>query len=156
MTAYDLAMAPDGLVEPAAPYDDHVLVHCPRCNEKAMIHGRMGTVRLTCPTCAFVQATQLPGPVSSGSWLERYNEGEAMFGESLWLETTCCGERRLWALNSRHLDYIEWFVLSTERDADFPSAAGNRQLSDKFPAWMVSSKHRSEVARALQRLRSTL
>ena len=87
---------------------------------------------------------------------ETYNDGGSLFGERLWLETTCCGEHRLWALNVQHLDYIERFVLSTNRDAKFPSLSGNRQLSDKFPAWMTSNKHRSEIARSLRRLRATL
>jgi hypothetical protein len=38
----------------------------------------------------------------------------------------------------------------------FPSDPGNRQLSDRLPAWMVEAKHRGEVLRALDRLRRTL
>jgi hypothetical protein len=88
--------------------------------------------------------------------LEAYNEARAPFGAPLWLETECCGGKRLWALNERHLDYIERFVRSSNRDRDFPSVAGRRQLADKFPAWLTSRKHREEVIKAIQRLRSTL
>jgi len=103
-----------------------------------------------------VQQGPQPSYVLPGSLFETYNDSRSLFGERLWLETTCCGEHRLWALNLRHLNYIERFVLSTNRDAEFPSLSGDRQLSDKFPAWMTSSKHRTDIARALRRLRSTL
>jgi hypothetical protein len=88
--------------------------------------------------------------------LRAYNEGHPPFGAALWLETECCGRNRLWALNERHLDYLERFVLSSNREAEFPSVGGNRQLADWFPAWLVSRKHRDEVAKAIRRLRATL
>lgn len=144
----------DVRIDPAAPYGDHVLVHCPRCDQKASIDARSSRIRLTCSSCALVQ--QHTGRGNPASLFETYNDGDSLFGERLWLETTSCGEHRLWALNLPHLDYIERFVLSTNRDAEFPSLSGNRQLSDKFPAWLSSNKHRSEIARALRRLRATL
>ena len=88
--------------------------------------------------------------------MEAYNHGQLPFKARLWLETECCGGKRLWALNETHLDYIERFVKSEDRDREFPSLPGRRQLSDKFPAWLVSRKHRDEVTRAINRLRSTL
>ncbi len=71
---------------------------------------------------------------------------------TLWYSTECCGGHELWALDEDHLAYALGFVTSRNRTADFPSSPGNRQLADKFPAWMVSAKHRDEVARALNRL----
>ena len=52
-------------------------------------------------------------------------------------------------MNERHLDYIERFVQSTDRDREFPSLPGRRQLADKFPARLTSRKHRDEITRAI-------
>jgi hypothetical protein len=147
-------------VEPESAYDDHVLVRCPRCDARAVIGARSGFERFTCATCGLVKET-LPkgvaaGPLHPRSLLAVYNSGNTMFGARLWLETTCCGGQRLWALNQRHLDYIERFVRSTDREREFPSPPGDRQLADKFPAWLTSRKHRDDVMRAIARLRSIL
>jgi hypothetical protein len=146
-------------VEPREAYDDHVLVRCPACGQRATVHYRGDDLRLTCARCGHSDSIPKPRrhfeerPVPS---LRAYNEGRPPFGASLWLETECCGGKRLWALNERHLDYIERFVRSSNRDAEFPSVAGHRQLADKFPAWLTTRKHRNEIIKAIQRLRSTL
>lgn len=140
-------------------YDAYRLVHCPACDRRAVVRHHRGGLRLTCEHCghAGTEAPSRrhfdPGPDAS---LEAYSDGRLPFNARLWLETQCCGGNRLWALNERHLDYIERFVKSEDRDREFPSLPGRRQLSDKFPAWLVSRKHRAEVLRAIRRLRSTL
>jgi len=95
-------------------------------------------------------------PINPRSALAVYDSGNTLFGAGLWLETECCGGRRLWALNERHLSYLGAFVGSTDRSREFPSPPGNRQLADKLPKWMIEAKHRDEVLRALDRLRMTL
>jgi len=153
-------MAAPNPVEPGEAFDDHVLVHCPECDARAVVDARSGFVRLTCPSCGFVKETQprsaASRPLIPHSLLAVYNDGNSMFGERLWLETTCCGGHRLWALNERHLEYVERFVRSKDRTREFPSLPGNRQLADKLPAWMVSAKHRDEVLSSIARLRQTL
>ena len=147
------------MTSPHAAFDDHVLVHCPKCDEAATIDARSGAVRVTCTACGYVKEVQ---PRSAAlrliplSALTVYNSGNTILGARLWLETECCGGHRLWALNERHLDYLHAFVRSNDRTGEFPSPPGNRQLADKLPAWMVEAKHRGEVLRALDRLRTTL
>lgn len=139
--------------------DDHVLVACPRCQSQAQIAGRSGRLRLTCASCGHVHEDgrdDWSEPFSSGWLLETYGSGGSVFGERLWLEADCCGGHRLWALNARHLDYVDRFVRSTHRDAEFPSVAGARQLSDRLPRWIADSRHRGEIARTIDRLRATL
>jgi hypothetical protein len=126
---------PVGRLTHRDPYD---LVHCPACDRRATIRYDPPDTRLTCGCCGYAKA------------------GLSVPDARLWLETECCGGHRLWAWNERHLDYIERFVTSKDRDREFPSPPGARQLSDKFPAWLVSRKHRDEVTRAIHRLRSTL
>ena len=85
----------------------------------------------------------------------RFRDALAVVRENdlaLWFVTACLGEQ-LWALDEAHLEYSLAFVESRNRTADFPSLPGNRQLADKFPAWMVSAKHRDQVARELRRMR---
>ena len=139
---------------------DHVLVHCPRCTERATIDRRSGVLRITCLSCGFINEEHVQCSEEtrlSRRWaLNVYNSGDTFFGARLWLETACCGGRRLWALNARHLEYLAAFVRSKDRTREFPSLAGNRQLADKLPVWMVEAKHRDEVLRALDRLRATL
>jgi hypothetical protein len=147
-------------VEPTEAFDDHVLVRCPACDARAVIDARSGHVRLTCSTCGLIKETKpksaASGPLIPYSLLAGYNDDNSMFGARLWLETTCCGGRRLWALNQRHLEYMDRFVRSKNREREFPSPPGNRQLADKLPAWMTSRKHREDVSNAIAHLRSTL
>jgi hypothetical protein len=111
-------------------------------------------MRLTCPQCGLVRDAGLPGPLWA---LHVYASGNSMFGgERLWLETECCGGKRLWALNEEHLEYLAAFVGERQRTRAFPSPPGDRQLGDYLPAWMKSRKHRDEVLAALASLRSRL
>jgi hypothetical protein len=137
---------------PPDPYD-YVLVHCPKCDDRATIDGRSGTMRLTCTQCGLVRDARVPGPRSA---LRVYGSGNSIFGAPLWLETECCGGNRLWALNEEHLDYLTAFVGERQRTRAFPSRPGDRQLGDYLPGWMKRRKHREEVVAALGRLRSRL
>jgi hypothetical protein len=140
----------------AASRHDHVLVHCPKCDARATIHAHIGPVRITCAACGFTKDSPRRYSLTRRGLLEDYNRGRTLFDAPLWLETTCCGGRRLWALNERHLDYLRAFVSSTDRSDEFPSPPGRRQIADKLPAWLVQAKHRSDVLRALDRLRARL
>ena len=85
-----------------------------------------------------------------------YAYGTPPFGANLWLEADCCGGERLWALNEIHLDYLEAYVAETQREREFPSPPGNRQLACKLPRWMKLAKNRNEVLQTIDRLRRTL
>jgi hypothetical protein len=85
-----------------------------------------------------------------------YNDETPPFDAPLWLETECCGGKRLWALNRSHLDYLAGYVAETQREREFPSPPGKRQLASKLPKWMKLAKDREEILRAIDRLRTTL
>ena len=87
---------------------------------------------------------------------DTYDHREPPFGAALWLEAECCGGNQLWALNEVHLDYLEPYVAETQREREFPSPSGNRQLAYKLPRWMKLAKNRDEVLRTIDRLRTTL
>ena len=87
---------------------------------------------------------------------ETYAYAEPPFGAALWLVTECCGGNRLWALNERHLEYLADYVAEKQREREFPSPPGSRQLAYKLPKWMKLAKNRDEVLRTIDRLRATL
>lgn len=139
---------------------DLALVHCPSCNEKAEVRSHDGGLRLTCAHCGHSQTSEPPkrhfDPPPPNLSLFSYNVGRLPFNAPLWLETECCGGNRLWALNERHLDYLAQYVAETQREREFPSPPGYRQLATVLPTWMKLAKNRKEVLRAIGRLRATL
>ncbi|MCA0296328.1 MAG: hypothetical protein LCH96_13680 [Actinobacteria bacterium] len=141
-------------VQPDAAFGHKVRVHCPTCGSRATVAPFGSEVRLTSPACGRTDVL--------GTWPEHWPLSFAAArrvvqeaGLELWFVAECCGGHQLWALDEDHVAYELAFVASRNRSADFPSVSGNRQLADKFPAWMVTAKHRDEVARALTRLANT-
>ncbi len=74
------------------------------------------------------------------------------FGAGLWLQTPCCGGRLLWARNADHLDYLSAFIAADLRDTSGTGPVGT--MTSRLPAWLIDAKHRDEVLRHLERLRS--
>jgi hypothetical protein len=68
----------------------------------------------------------------------------------LWLQTTCCNEN-LWALNPRHLDYLESYV-----SAELREGHGHGTMASKLPRWVMSAKNREEVLRCISKLREMI
>ena len=106
---------------------------------------------MTCSHCGSVLEST-PQPRLSW-WSMRQDGREPAFGLRLWHATECCGGNVLWALNEPQLDYLQRFVISTQRDRDFPSLSGNRQLAYKLPKWMQIAGNREELLQGLSRLR---
>jgi predicted RNA-binding Zn-ribbon protein involved in translation (DUF1610 family) len=143
------------------PVLDHALVHCPSCDGRATVMHREDGTRLACPECGHTKTTTRPR--DKPSWLryrdvtlEAYDADLPPFGARLWLETECCGGNRLWAMNESHLHYLAAYISETQREREFPSPPGDRQLAYKLPTWMKLAKNRDEVLRSIERLRATL
>jgi hypothetical protein len=139
--------------------EDIALVRCPSCDARATVHWSEDGLRLACPACGHAKTAPWPrrhyerGP---NMGYDAYEHGDAPFGAALWLEVECCGGNRLWALNERHIDYLQAYVAETQREREFPSPPGNRQLAYKLPKWMKLAKNRDEIIRSIERLRATL
>lgn len=132
------------------------LVECPRCFRQAVVRNAAGaTPRVTCGSCGYHADGAAGAPRLSWSTV-RADGREPSFALPLWLRIDCCGGHLLWALNEPHLDYLERFVVSTDRDRDFPSPPGDRGLAYKLPTWIQLSGNREELLRALGRLRQRL
>ena len=67
--------------------------------------------------------------------------------------TTRYRSHRIWALNEQHLGWLESFVGATMREDNI---GGSSALHATLPRWMIASKNRKDVARALTRLRQKL
>ncbi|MGW4941589.1 hypothetical protein ACWEOZ_08375 [Actinoplanes sp. NPDC004185] len=76
------------------------------------------------------------------------------FGLPLWLRTTCCGGRTLWAFNRAHLDLLEGHLAAGLRERG--TAGQGMTVLARLPAWLKSARHRGEVLSALTRLRRSL
>lgn len=141
-----------------AEFCDEFLVECPRCARGCKVilsepgaHHSAQNLRLfqsrkaVCHQCGFNKNWD-GEVVTSGDCVDWY------FGFPLWLQSPCCSET-LWALNERHLRWLEDYVHARER-IEVPNI--NRSLSSRLPKWLKSSKNRDEVSKCLLRLRKRL
>ncbi|MBC2900559.1 hypothetical protein [Streptomyces cupreus] len=118
----------------AHAFRDSVLVRCPRCDRVA----RFERARVICRSCG------LCGPVAQGTW------------PTLWLQAdTRHGE--LWAYGLEHLDLIRRFVAADLRERA-PWYEHGRKMTcvGRLPAWVKSAKHRTEVLRVIDRMRTSV
>jgi hypothetical protein len=132
-----------------------LLVGCPRCGQCASLKfARCATPierRCVCVRCGYSDARLVRGlPAYSyrRDWHKRLN---------LWLQTACCGHV-LWALNEKHLEFLERYVsaMLRERRPDAQFGWSNHSLAGRLPQWLTAAKNRPDVLRCLQCLRSRL
>lgn len=111
-------------------FGDTTLMECSRCRRMAIIDNKTG--RTICLSCHSINAR-------SGR---------------LWLSI----DTRLgtfYAYNFDHLDYIEAYIRADIRKVapDLRYGLRNRLITSRLPVWMKAAKNRSEVLKAIDRLR---
>jgi len=135
-------------------FTDLFLVHCPRCDRcaKVVLRDAVGEQpqdymsmvfsprRLVCEHCGYTQNWQ-------GREVGSTDLSDYYFHRPLWLQTPCCNET-LWALNTRHLDFLERYVAAELREGQ-----GHGTLASKLPQWIMSAKNRDDVLKCIRRLR---
>lgn len=135
-------------------FADHFLVECPACSKMAkVVPGEsfpdvLNKKRdLVCRHCGYSK-TWSP----SGS-LRLYHDRDWYFGQPLWLQIDCCGNR-LWAFNLEHLRYIKDFVKADIRKKTRDTEYGwmNKSLISRLPKWIKSGKNREEILKAIKKL----
>ena len=141
-------------------FSDLFLVHCPRCDKCARVvlldshywtdekkppYTRLLVAprRLTCEYCGYAKEWQGKSIAVDGA-------KDWYFGQSLWLQTNCTGEI-LWALNQRHLKFMEDFVR-----ADFRETHWSKSLASSLPVWMKLGKNREDVLKCMAKLKELL
>lgn len=134
-----------------------MIVVCPRCASAAVVRTQHASAtplrfwprRLSCLRCAQTAVWQPQPP--SYRWGGPF---DPFFEQPLWLQASCCGGKTLWAFNKEHLDLIDNYVRARLRERGHDRAYAS--LLEKLPAWIKSAKHRDEITRAIERLRTTL
>lgn len=125
-------------------FEQEILIVCEVCGKRAVI-SHVET-RNTAPTTRLAEASC---PHCGRIWQLPYASPDAL---RLWLEVDFRG-KRVWALNERHLSWLESFVAAELRE---DSVGGSSALHATLPRWMTSAKNRAGVGKALARLRHKL
>jgi hypothetical protein len=126
-----------------------ILVVCPRCGRPALIQRVETNVQLSCQACGYSRrqpATGDPWPDGSAAVVV-----DAWFAVPLLLQVPCEGHQ-LWALNQRHLDYLEQYIAKGQRRDRRPFLLFGSALGEQLPRWMVIAKNRAAVLRGLRQL----
>lgn len=71
----------------------------------------------------------------------------------LYLQTPCAGHT-FWALNPRHLTWVESFLAADLREDAAPTR--HKTAVSILPQWLILARHRDEALRAAARLREKL
>ena len=122
---------------------DTVLIHCPKCDKKAIIRTtEKDKKQLTCTSCPYTKKGSLP--------IHTYFP-------KLWLRSRC-GRHELWALNADHLLYIKEYVSAKirERTKDPQTGWANQSLESRLPQWIKSAKNRDQVLKCIKKLEEKL
>ena len=78
---------------------------------------------------------------------------DTFLGLPLYLQTPCAGET-LWALNARHLAWLEAFLSASLREDAAP--ARRKTAVSALPQWLIVARHQDEALRGVARLRAKL
>jgi hypothetical protein len=136
--------------------EQDINVVCPRCRSRAVVVPEPveGVLviswprRVVCRGCGYAAVRAAHRSSCWGGPVDPF------FRLPLWLTTRCCGGRILWAFHGAHLDLIEGYVTAGLRERATPP--GGMTLVARLPAWLKSARHRTEVVRAVGRLRASL
>lgn len=84
---------------------------------------------------------------------DRDGPTDSFLGLPLYLQTPCAGET-LWALNARHLAWLEAFLAASLREDAAPTR--RKTAVSALPRWLIVARHRDEALRGIARLRAKL
>lgn len=144
---------------------DEILVACPQCARYAKViltpadtveksHPIFMKRRLFCSHCSLVKEWD------KGMFHFEPSKSpicDPYFDAPLWFQMSCCGHI-LWALNRRHLCYLEEYVRATLRGEAFISEYHSTWsgMASILPKWMKLAKHREPVLACLEKLKRKL
>jgi len=141
--------------------ENAIQVVCPTCQDRAEVvpwldgqprgpYSIRWPRRLACRACGHVRDWPGEAKHATSCW---GGPVDPYFRQPLWLRADCCGNQTLWAFNERHLDILEGYVGARLRERG--ERPGMTMLA-RLPGWMKAAKHRTEILRAISRLRTSL
>jgi hypothetical protein len=157
----------DGYITFIHQFAEDVLVVCPSCSGKAMVHtngyvypkGGSGDVKVVCASCGFNKMLQRnPTVVVNGVPRKSFTGKHLIFGAPvdpffhlpLWLTDKVLGNL-LWAYNPKHLFFLKEFVEARLRERNGKKNT-NASIGSRLPKWMTSRHNRDIVLKAIERL----
>ncbi len=105
---------------------------------------RVGKRRRQVSTSMFTGAPQRPARNGPTDWF---------FGLPLYLQIPCAGQT-LWALNARHLAWIEAFLAAMLREDRAPTR--HKTAVSALPQWLILARRRDDALQSVARLREKL
>lgn len=150
-------------------FSDLFLVQCPKCKncasvftlkssldvDESIIERGHESKRVACKSCGFSK-DMYPRKRSNHyeyefNLIEQNPEADWYFGLPLYLQISCCGQQ-LWFLNERNLIYIEAYLEKNIR----PSETYYMSIESRLPKWMKSAKNRTEILKAINKLKGEI
>lgn len=145
------------------------LIQCPRCKncasvftpenalgvDEAIIVFGHESKRVACTKCGFTK--EIHPKRRSNCYEYNFNpfgknQGtDWYFDFPLFLQIPCCGHQ-LWFLNDKHLTYVEAYLKKNIR----PSNTYYMSIESRLPKWIKSSKNRSEILKAIAKLKKKI
>jgi len=162
----------DGYAKRIEDFTDSILVHCPRCNQKAIVVYQKPTAdsperaplkKVTCVSCGYNQSEQQQISVTlttnsknilSKKYIVLGLPIDPFFHLPLYLVMDCC-KNQLWAYNGAHLSFLKSHVAATLRERDI-NEKQNNSIGSRLPRWMSAAKNREPVLKAISILESRL
>lgn len=133
-------------------FGNDILVKCPKCNmcATATANYEKYEARIICKHCGFSKT-------SSGCVIEngklKYRRTiipHLHFQLELWMKLPF-RDNVVWALNYRHLDYMEKYISATLRESQDRTGF---TLVEKLPKFMQYSRNRTPLLKIFQRMRN--
>ena len=118
--------------------------NCRTLIEKHLTNPRyLPQTQLQCPNCE----TEITASITWFPERPKFAH-DPFFGLPLWFVSSFRGHS-LWAYNREHLTFIKRFVSAELREKP-PNQ--NRSLSNRLPKWMLNSKNRSDILKAIDKM----
>lgn len=149
-------------------FADEFLVVCPKCDNRAKVilaetvefnpaNHLFSARKLICPNCGFNKIKDsksnfgilFSNKKTNFDCLVIGGAFDWYFQETLWLQREC-GGKTLWAMNERHLEFIENYVAAKIR-ARTPNV--NQSIASRLPQWIKSAKNRDEILKTIEKLK---
>jgi hypothetical protein len=147
---------------------DQFLVHCPRCNLKALVEDRGEEFEprliLVCSSCALKKSKRFQASVvyTGGVVIDGHDDAMLMgapvdphFWLPLWLQTDCRGNA-LWFYNLEHMEFVEDYVAAKLRERKPHPHYRNRTMSSRLPTWIKLARNRDAVLKCIGQLHTKL